>query len=112
MEPAAHLIQRINVGDSLTRTAAARPDHPAVVDGDRRWTYGELNAWVNRLAHGLAARGYAPGDGLGLASGTARSSWRCTTPAPSSASSACRSTSGGGPTRSPTSWTTRGPAAW
>jgi long-chain acyl-CoA synthetase len=69
MEPAENLIQRVNVGDSLTRSAAARPAQLAVVDGDRRWTYAELNAWVNRVAHGLAARGYARGDALGLASG-------------------------------------------
>jgi long-chain acyl-CoA synthetase len=69
MELVENLIQRVNVGDSLTRTAAARPDQVAVVDGDRRWTYRELNAWVNRIAHGLAARGYSTGDALGLASG-------------------------------------------
>jgi len=63
-----NLIQRINVGDMLTRTAALRPDRPAVVDGPRRWTYAALNAWVNRLAHGLSARGYVRGDALGLAS--------------------------------------------
>ena len=63
-----NLVQRINVGDSLTRTAALRPTHPALVDGERSWTYAELNTWVNRLAHGLAARGYARGDALGLAS--------------------------------------------
>lgn len=62
------LIQRINVGDSLTRTAALRPLALAVVDGARSWNYAALNAWVNRLAHGLAARGYARGDALGLAS--------------------------------------------
>ncbi|MBN9097541.1 MAG: AMP-binding protein [Pseudonocardia sp.] len=62
------LIQRINVGDSLTRTAALRPSSPAVVDGPRSWDYAALNAWVNRLAHGLTARGYARGDALGLAS--------------------------------------------
>ncbi len=63
-----NLIQRIDVGDSLTRTAAVRPERLAVVDGERRWTYAELNAWVNRLAHGLADRGYARGDALGPAS--------------------------------------------
>ncbi|WP_250548877.1 AMP-binding protein [Pseudonocardia sp. H11422] len=66
---ADNLIHRVNVGDSLTRTAAARPAQIAVVDGERRWTYAEFNAWVNRLAHGLAGRGYARGDALGLASG-------------------------------------------
>jgi acyl-CoA synthetase (AMP-forming)/AMP-acid ligase II len=65
---ARNLIQRINVGDTLTRSAAARPDHPAVVDGGRRWTYAEFNGWVNQIAHGLAARGYTRADALGLAS--------------------------------------------
>jgi acyl-CoA synthetase (AMP-forming)/AMP-acid ligase II len=63
-----NLIQRINVGDSLTRSAFSRPERTAVVDGDRRWTYAEFNAWVNRLAHGLAGRGYRPGDALAMAS--------------------------------------------
>jgi acyl-CoA synthetase (AMP-forming)/AMP-acid ligase II len=65
---ARNLIQRINVGDSLTRSAAVRPARLAVVDGPRRWTYAEFNAWVNQLAHGLAGRGYRRGDTLGLAS--------------------------------------------
>jgi acyl-CoA synthetase (AMP-forming)/AMP-acid ligase II len=66
---ARNLIQRINVADSLTRAAAARPGQPAIVDGARRWSYAELNAWVSRLGRGLAARGYARGDAIGLASG-------------------------------------------
>jgi len=65
----SNLIQRVNVGDSLTRSAAARPDRLAIVDGDREWTYAELNAWVNRICHGLMARGYARGDALAIASG-------------------------------------------
>jgi acyl-CoA synthetase (AMP-forming)/AMP-acid ligase II len=64
-----NLIQRVNVGDSLTRAAAARPDHPALSDAARQWTYAELNAWVNRLAGGLIALGYRRGDALGIASG-------------------------------------------
>jgi len=66
---ARNLIQRINVGDSLARSAAARPGQLAVVDSGRRWTYAEFNGWVNQVAHGLAARGYTRGDALGLASG-------------------------------------------
>jgi long-chain acyl-CoA synthetase len=69
MDLARNLIGRINVGDSLTRTAASKPGQLAVVDGDRRFTYAEFNAYVNRLAHGLVARGYARGDALALASG-------------------------------------------
>ncbi|HEX3610046.1 MAG TPA: AMP-binding protein [Sporichthyaceae bacterium] len=68
-DAARNLIQRVNVGDMLTRVAFARPDSPALVDGARRWTYGQFDAWVNRLAHGLAARGWSTGDVLGLASG-------------------------------------------
>ncbi|HEV7205802.1 MAG TPA: AMP-binding protein [Jatrophihabitans sp.] len=66
---ATNLITRVNIGDALTRTAGRVPDHPAIVDGERRFTYAELNAWVNRVAHGLAERGYTRGDALGLASG-------------------------------------------
>ena len=69
MDLARNLIGRINVGDSLTRTAASRPAQLAVVDGDRRFTYAEFNAHVNRLAHGLAGLGYERGAALALASG-------------------------------------------
>lgn len=65
----ANLIHRVNVGDSLTRTAARYPTRTAVVDGDRRFTYAELNTWVNRVANGLADRGYTRGDALAIASG-------------------------------------------
>jgi acyl-CoA synthetase (AMP-forming)/AMP-acid ligase II len=64
-----NLIQRVNVGDSLTRTAARRPGALALVDGERRLTYGQFNAEVNRFAHALARRGYGRGDALALASG-------------------------------------------
>ncbi len=66
---AANLITRVNIGDGLTRTAGRLPDQLAVVDGDRRWTYAELNEQVNRLAHGLIDRGYRRSDALALASG-------------------------------------------
>jgi len=66
---ARNLIGRINVGDSLTRTAAARPGQLAVVDGERRLSYADFNAYVNRLAHGLAGLGYERGAALALASG-------------------------------------------
>ena len=40
-----------------------------MVDGDRRLTYAEFNAYVNRLAHGLAGLGYERGAALAVASG-------------------------------------------
>jgi uncharacterized protein (TIGR03084 family) len=64
-----NLVHRVNVGDLLTRSARRRPDAEAVVDGDRRLSYGELDAWVNRVAHGLSRRGYRRGDRLALVSG-------------------------------------------
>ena len=63
-----NLIHRVNVGDSLTRITARRPHGTAVVDGTRRFTYRELNAWVNRVANALDGWGYRRGDALGLAS--------------------------------------------
>ena len=66
---AENLIQRVNVGDSLTRSAAAYPSRIAVCDGDRRWTYERFNALVNQVAGGLAGLGYARGDALAIASG-------------------------------------------
>ncbi|GAB3026903.1 acyl-CoA synthetase [Nocardioides flavus (ex Wang et al. 2016)] len=64
-----NLIQRVNVGDSLTRSASRYPDKEAVVDGDRRLTYRQFDEQVNTLANGLIARGYARGDALALMSG-------------------------------------------
>ncbi len=69
MDLARNLIGRINVGDTLTRTAAARPRQLAVVDGDRRFTYAGFNGYVNRIAHGLAGLGYERGSVLALAAG-------------------------------------------
>ncbi|MER6631805.1 condensation domain-containing protein, partial [Streptomyces sp. NPDC000987] len=43
------------------------PDRPAVVDADgTTWTYGELNARANRLAHRLIALGTGPEDLVAL----------------------------------------------
>ena len=64
-----NLVHRVNVGDTLTRTADRVPSKVAVVDGERRITYRELDDWTNALAHGLLERGYTAGDSLGLASG-------------------------------------------
>ncbi len=69
MDLARNLIQRVNIGDSLTRSAAVHPGSVAVVDGDRSMTYAEFNAYVNRIANGLAARGYGRHEALALASG-------------------------------------------
>lgn len=64
-----NLIHRVNVGDIVTRSAARASGSTAVVDGDRRLSYSELEASVNCLASALRARGYGRGDALALVSG-------------------------------------------
>ena len=50
----------------LAANAAARPAHTALVCGDRRLSYGELDALVNRVANALAARGVGAGDRVAM----------------------------------------------
>ncbi len=56
--------------------AAARrsPQAIAVVDDERSYTYAELNAAANRLAHRLLRQGVEPGQAIGLALGRSESS--------------------------------------
>src|SRR5262245_28149688 len=46
----------------LWRAAGLFPDRVAVVNGERRLTYGELGDRVRRLAGALRAAGLQPGD--------------------------------------------------
>ncbi|HEX8115473.1 MAG TPA: condensation domain-containing protein, partial [Kofleriaceae bacterium] len=46
--------------------AARTPASPALVCGDARLSYGELDAAANRVAHGLRARGVGPDVVVGL----------------------------------------------
>ncbi|NGO73369.1 fatty acyl-CoA synthetase [Streptomyces boncukensis] len=61
------------LGDLLRRSARRHPDKPALVDGEHRLSYGELDTAVNRIAHALSARGLARGDRLALLS---RNCWQ------------------------------------
>lgn len=49
-------------GGLLRERAAAFPDRTAVVGGDARWSYGELEARARAAAAGFLALGYRPGD--------------------------------------------------
>ncbi|WP_394836401.1 amino acid adenylation domain-containing protein [Pendulispora rubella] len=51
---------------ALEQQAAQRPDALAVLCGEQRWTYRELNRRANRLARDLARRGLKPGSPVGL----------------------------------------------
>lgn len=50
----------------LAANARAAPFHTALVFGERRLTYGELDRWVNRAAHVLAAYGLGPGGRVAI----------------------------------------------
>ncbi|MBV6697768.1 (2,3-dihydroxybenzoyl)adenylate synthase [Kitasatospora aureofaciens] len=50
------------LGSLLRERALAVPDRLAVVAGDHRWTYAELDDRADRLAAGLHHRGLAAGD--------------------------------------------------
>jgi long-chain acyl-CoA synthetase len=54
----------------LRRTALERPDHPALVAGDRTVTYGELHQRVDDATAALQGLGVAAGDRVGLVLGT------------------------------------------
>ena len=52
---------------ALVRAAAERDPHaPAVVAGDRRLTWGDLDAAVDRVAAGCARRGLTPGERIAV----------------------------------------------
>ncbi|MFJ6777757.1 amino acid adenylation domain-containing protein [Streptomyces yangpuensis] len=55
------------VPDAFAAQAAATPDATALVFGETRLTYAELDARANRLAHRLAASGAGPEDVVALA---------------------------------------------
>ncbi len=50
----------------LEQSADRRGDAPALVHGDRRWTWAEIEEQANRTAHLLVDRGLEPGDRVGL----------------------------------------------
>lgn len=56
----------LTIGDALRANALKRPHRPCLADLNRHFTYGEVNARVNRLAHGLLALGCAPTDAIAV----------------------------------------------
>jgi acyl-coenzyme A synthetase/AMP-(fatty) acid ligase len=46
----------------VDEAAAARPDHPALICGERCWTYAQLREEMDRRAAVLVEAGFEPGD--------------------------------------------------
>ncbi|MDQ8702111.1 AMP-binding protein [Streptomyces sp. LHD-70] len=54
----------MNLGTYLSRSARYWPQAPALVSGDRSWSFTELDRATDRLASALTARGLRPGDAV------------------------------------------------
>jgi long-chain acyl-CoA synthetase len=52
----------MNIGSLFRRHAQYRPNHTAVVFGDKRLTYREFNLSINRLANAISSLGVTKGD--------------------------------------------------
>jgi fatty-acyl-CoA synthase len=52
----------------LERSADVYPDHPAVIHGEKHYTWRETYARCRRLAHALTRRGIGPGDTVSIMS--------------------------------------------
>jgi acyl-CoA synthetase (AMP-forming)/AMP-acid ligase II len=50
------------VGEFLLRSALCHPEHTALIDGDVRFSYAELQSRVSRAVGGMRSLGLAPGD--------------------------------------------------
>jgi len=58
-----------SLGAFVERNAARRPAHPALLFAEHRWSWSQLDAVANRVAHWLLARGARSGDVVALALG-------------------------------------------
>jgi len=56
----------MHIAESLRLNALRHPHKVAAICGERRLTYKELNARVNRLANGFSGLGYVPGDKVAI----------------------------------------------
>ncbi len=64
MSQATSIINRVAIGDTLRRAAARHPNKIALIEGDRRLTYRELDAQCNRFANYLIGLGLKKGDAV------------------------------------------------
>lgn len=56
----------MDIGKTLSFAATRLPHKTALIYGENSYTYDELNRYVNRLSHGLLAKGIKKGDKVAL----------------------------------------------
>src|SRR5215204_4201054 len=56
----------LNLSAVLEQHMRRKPEAEALVCGDRRLTYAQLDAWANQIANALAASGIRRGDHVAL----------------------------------------------
>ena len=56
----------LNLGTVLEASAAARPEHPALIIGEQSMSYRELDRAARGVARALLDRGLAPGDHISV----------------------------------------------
>ncbi|MBB3239406.1 citronellyl-CoA synthetase [Pseudomonas sp. Tn43] len=54
--------QPCGLGWSFEQATLRNPDGPALLQGEVRLTYAQVNQWANRIAHNLIAQGIGKGD--------------------------------------------------
>lgn len=59
-------IKLLSLGQMLSKGAAEVPDKTAIVDGDRRVSYDQLDRSANELATGIRRLGFAKGDRIAI----------------------------------------------
>lgn len=57
---------RVTIGKVVEYWAKHTPQQCAIKFDDKQWTYGEFNAWANRVAASFKAQGIGMGDVVGL----------------------------------------------
>lgn len=65
----------MSIGNILSHHARFRSDHTALICGDQRLTYSELNRSVNRIANALSTGGICKGDKVAMLLPNCRELW-------------------------------------
>nr|WGD97997.1 AMP-binding protein [Bacillus safensis] len=58
--------KHLSIPELLNERIKAQPDHPALVEGERTFTYEELGQEIRRLANSLVENGVQPGDAVAV----------------------------------------------